>query len=102
MSCSYAHISMAYNDCKALSYPLSHTTWKRFRDDIFVVREHGTDALLSFLDYLNNVDEARKTTVTIQVTDKEKGLQFVDVRIKCVEEKLSVDIFAKHTNSLTY
>ena len=43
MSCSYADIAMAYHDRKALSYFLSPTTWKRFRDDIFVAWEHGTD-----------------------------------------------------------
>ena len=56
MSCSYADIAMAYHDKKALSYFLSPATWKRFRDDTFVVWEHGIDALPSFLDYLNNVD----------------------------------------------
>ena len=39
MSCSYANLAMAYHDRKALSYLLSPTTWKRFRDDIFVAWE---------------------------------------------------------------
>ena len=59
MSYSYADITMAYHDKKALSYFLSSTTWKKFRDDIFVAWEHGIDTLSSFLDYLN-VDEAGK------------------------------------------
>ena len=73
MSCSYADIAMAYHDRKALSYFLSPTTWKRFRDDIFVAWEHGTDTLPSFLDYLNNVDEAGKIKFTMEITDQEKG-----------------------------
>ena len=102
MSCSYADIAMAYHDRKALSYFLSPTTWKRFRDDIFVAWEHGTDTLPPFLDYLNNVDEAGKIKFTMEIADQEKGLEFLDLRIKCVDGKLSADIFGKPTNSFTY
>ena len=93
---------MVYHDRKALSYFLSPTTWKRFRDDIFVAWEHGIDTLPSFLDYLNNVDEAGKIKFTMEVADQEKGLEFLDLRIKCVDGKLSVDVFAKPTNSFIY
>ena len=93
---------MAYDDRKALSYFLSPTTCKRFRNDIFAAWEHGIDTLPSFLDYQNNVDEAVKIKFTMEVADQGKGLQFIDLRIKCVDGKLSVDVFAKPTNSFTY
>ena len=102
MCCSYADIAMAYHDRKTLGYFLRPTTWKRFRDDIFVAWEHGNDTLPSFLDYLNNVDEARKIKFTMEIAGQEKGLEFLDLRIKCVDGKLSVDVFAKPTNSFTY
>ena len=102
MFCSYADVAIAYHDKKALSYFLRSTTWKRFRDDISAAWEHGIDTLSSFLDYLNNVDEAGKITFTMEVADQEKGLEFLDLRIKCVDGKLSVDVFAKPTNSFTY
>ena len=35
------------------------------------------------------------------IADQEKGLEFPDLRIKCVDGKLSVDVFAKLTNSFT-
>ena len=38
----------------------------------------------------------------METADQEKGLEFVDLTIKCVEGKLSADIFAKHSNSFTY
>ena len=38
----------------------------------------------------------------MEVADQEKGLEFLDLRIKCVNGKLSVDVFAKPTNSFTY
>ena len=93
MSCSYADIAMAYLERKALSYFLSPTTWKRF---------HGTDTLCSFLDYLNNVDKAGKTKVTMKIADQEKGLEFLNLRVKFVDVKLSVGVFAKPTNSFIY
>ena len=38
----------------------------------------------------------------MEIADHEKGLEFLDLRIKCVDDKLSIDIFAKPTNSFTY
>ena len=58
--------------------------------------------LPSFLDYLNNLDEAGKIKFTMEIADQEKGLEFLDLRIKCVDGKLSADIFGKPTNSFTY
>ena len=58
--------------------------------------------LPSFLDYLNNLDEAGKIKFTMEIADQEKGLEFLDLRIKCVDGKLPVDIVAKATNTFTY
>ena len=102
MSCSYADIAMAYHGRKALIYFLSPTTWKRFRDDIFAAWGHGTDTLPSFLGYLNNVNEAGKIKFTMEIANQEKCLEFLNFRIKCVKGKMSVDVFAKPTSSLTY
>ena len=38
----------------------------------------------------------------MDVADQEKSLEFLDLRIKCVDGKLSVDVFTKSTNSFTY
>ena len=102
MFCSYANIVMAYHDRKALSYFLSPTTWKRFRDNVFVAWEHGTDTLPSFLDYLSNIDEAGKIKFTMEIADQEKSLEFLDLTFKCVESKLSVHVFSKPTNSFAF
>ena len=80
MSSSYADIAMAYHDRKTLSFFLSPTTWKRFREDIFVAWEHGTDTCPLFLDYLDNVDEAGKITFTMEIADQEKGLEFLHLK----------------------
>ena len=68
---------------------------------MFIASEHRTDTLPSFLDYLNNVDEVAEVKFTMKIADQEKGLEFLDLRIKCIEGKLSVDVFAKPINSFT-
>lgn len=64
--------------------------------------EYETHKPPSFLDYLNNVGKIGKIKFTIELADQEKGLKFLDLRIKCAEVKLSVDVFAKPANSFTY
>ena len=95
MSCSYADIATAYHDRKVLSYFVSPTTCKK-------VQGHGTDTRPSFLDYLNNVNEAGKIKFTVKIADQEKCLEFLNLRIKSVKGKLSVDVFSEPTNSFTY
>ena len=41
MFCSYSDITICRFDLKALNYPLKIFCWKRFRDDIFAVRNHS-------------------------------------------------------------
>ena len=38
----------------------------------------------------------------MKIAEQRKGLEFLDLRIKCVKGKLSVDVFAKPTNCFTY
>ena len=69
MSCSYADIDMAVFDKEALEYHLSPTTWKRFRDDVFVLWPHGRESLVLFLDYINTLDPTEKIKLTMEVTE---------------------------------
>ena len=48
MSCSYADIGMAKYDSLANKFHLQPSVSKRFRDDAFVLWEHGTASLSSF------------------------------------------------------
>ena len=47
-SCSYADLALASCDSKALTFDLSPTMWKRFRDDMFVVWTHGPTSVSLF------------------------------------------------------
>ena len=57
---------------------------------------------MAILDYLNSVDEAGKIKFTMEIAHQEKSWEFLDLTTKCVESKLSVDVFAKPNNSFTY
>ena len=67
--------------------------WKRIRDDVLVVWTHDTVKLPSFLDYLNNIDDTGKIKFTMQIADEVNGLEFLDLKIKCLKIKLSVDVY---------
>ena len=83
-------------------YDLLPKVWKRFRDDVLVVWRHNTAKLPSFLDYLSNIDETGKIKFTIQIADEVNGLEFLDLKIKCLNGKLSVYVYSKTTNSFSY
>ena len=74
-------------------YVFPHKVWKRIRDDVLVVWIHGTVKLASFLDYLNNIDDTGKIKFTMQIADEVNGLEFLDLKIKCLKIKLSVDVY---------
>ena len=100
MSCSYADIAMAKYDSIANKFHLKPNVWKRFRD-VFVLWEHGTASLSSFLDYLNTMDKTGKIKFTMGIAG-DTGLEFLDLKLKINEGKIRVDVFAKSTNSFSY
>ena len=93
MLCSHSDMAMPGHDSKDLMYDFPPKVSKGFRDDVFVLWTHGTAKLLSFLDYLNNIDETGKIKFTMQIADEVNGLEFLDLKIKCLKIKLSVDVY---------
>ena len=80
MSCSYADIAIADFDKEASEYHLTPTTWKRFRDDIFVLWPHGRESLVLFLDYINTLDPTEKIKSTMKVAEPGNYLEFLDLK----------------------
>ena len=101
MSCSYADIAMAEYDSLANNFHLKPSVWKRLRDDIFVLWEHGTASLFSLLDYLNSMDKTGRTKFTMEIAGY-TGLQFLDLKLEINEGKIRVDVYAKSINSFSY
>ena len=69
MSFSYANIAMTKHDSLVNNFHLKPSVWERFRDDVFVIWEHGTASLSlsSFLDYLNTMDKTGKIKFTVEI-----------------------------------
>ena len=92
---------MAKYDFLVNEFHLKPKTSKRFRDDIFILWEHGLNTLPSFLEHLNGMDKTGKIKFTMEIAD-ENGLEFLDLKLKIVEGKIRVDVYAKPTNSFSY
>ena len=99
MPCSYVDIVMVYHDRKTLSYFLSPTTWEK------ILWWHvcclGTwNSYISFVFRLSK-QWSWENEIFHGNNRPRKGLEFLGLRIKCVESKLSVDVFAKPANIFT-
>ena len=102
MPCSYGDIAIEQFDKKALEYNPAVIGWQRFRDDIFLVCPHSAEDLNLYFSYMNNIDRTKKIQFTMEVG--KVVLEFPDLKLKFDKEhkRISVDIFAKATNSFTY
>ena len=101
MPCSYGDIAIEQFDKKALEYNPAVIGWKRFRDDIFLAWPHSAEDLNLFFNNMNNIDRTKKIQFTMEVG--KDVLEFLDLKLKLDKEhkRISVDIFAKATNSFT-
>ena len=102
MSCSYADIAMADFDKEASEYHLTPTMWKRFRDYIFALWPHGRESLVLFLDYINTLDPTEKIKFTMEVAEPGNYLEFLDLKLKRENGKITVDVHSKPTSSFKY
>ena len=68
---------------------------------MFVVWMHGPASVFLFLEYLKNIDKTGKIQLTMQVA-RDDRLEFLDLKLKTVNGKISVDVLTKPTNSFTY
>ena len=101
MSCSYEDLTLASSYSKALAFILSPATSKMFRHDVFVIWTHGPASASLFSEYLNNIDKTGKIQFTMQAAGDD-GLEFLDLRLKMVNGKITLAVFSKPTNSFPY
>ena len=99
--CLVPMLTLPWYDSLANKFHLRSSVWKRFRDDVFVLWEHGTASLSSFLDYLNTMGKTGKIKLTMEIAG-DTGLEFLDLKLKINKGKIRVDAFAKSTNSFSY
>ena len=101
MPCSQAEIAMAKYGSLVNKFYLKSNVWKRFRDNIFVLWEHGTASLSFFLDYLNTLGKTGKIKFTTEIAS-DTGLLFFDLKLKINEGKIRINVYDKSTNSFSY
>ena len=82
-------------------YHFPPNAWKRFRDDVLAVWTHDTAKLPPFLDCPNNINDTGKIKFIVQIADDLNDLEFLDLKIKFLNGKLSVDVYFKSKNSFT-
>ena len=93
---------MADFNKEALEYHLTSTTWKRSRNDIFVLWRQGRESLVLFLDYINTLDPTEKIKFTMEVAEPGNYLEFLDLKLRWENGKITVDVHSKPTNCFSY
>ena len=68
----------------------------------FVFWPHGRESLVLFLDYINTLDLTQKIKFSIEVAEPVNYLEFLDLKLKWENGKITVDVYSKPANSLTY
>ena len=69
MSCSYTDIALPDFVKEAIDYHLSHTKWKRFRDDVFV-----------FDVFINTLDPTKKIKFAMEVAEPGNYSEFFELK----------------------
>ena len=78
ITCSYSDLAMYSYDLKDLSYVPTVKCWKRFRNDVFVLRKNSGYDLDQFFDLMNFIDSSQKIQFTISCPTN-NVLEFLDL-----------------------
>ena len=70
MSCSYSNIAMHTFNLKALNHKPALLSWKRFRDDIFMLWNQSLEEMNNFFDCRNRIDTNGKIKLTMSVANE--------------------------------
>ena len=96
---SYANLFMAkFEDKYVYTYPHQPLLWKRFIDDIFLIRPHGKNSLVEFIEHLNTVHPTIKFTSDISDTQ----ISFLDLSIYINGSTLHTRLHTKLTDRHMY
>lgn len=100
MAPSYACIFMHRLETTMLNgYPKKPKMWRRYIDDIFMIWQHGTEELHTFMTYLNNFHQ----TIKFTMQQSDAVLPFLDVLVyKGTENQIHTTIYSKPTDAKRY
>ena len=97
---SFANLFMRDLEEKLIdNHPKKPRLWLRYVDDIFIIWDHGEEALIDWVNYLNNTHASIKFTLEYS----EKSINFLDTKvIKDEKNKLYTDLYCKQTDTNSY
>ena len=99
MAPQYAIIFMADLEERLLgACELKPKIWWRYIDDIFMIWEHGEESLQDFMKFINNFHPSIKFTFEYSPI----SVNFLDVQIIRVNDKLVTDLYVKPTDTHQY
>ena len=97
---SFANIFMGwFEDNFVYTYKLQPILWKRYIDDIFMIWQHGDEALKSFVEHLNQSHTSIKFT---EETSK-SSVNFLDITVSLNnKQEITTSLYTKPTDSHNY
>ena len=63
---------------------------------------HGRESLVLFIDYINTLYPTQKIKFNMEVAETCNYLEFLDLKLKWENGKITVDVHSKPTDSFTY
>ena len=73
--------------------------WKRMRDDIFFVWDHGEEEFKKFKEYLNSHEPRIQFTME---EEKDRVMAFLDLSIRRTDDSLITKVYRKDTHTYRY
>ena len=96
---SFANLYMYhFVDLYVYPYHLQPKVWYRYIDDIFMIWEHGKSELDSFIKHRNDCNK----NITFSSEISENQLNFLDVTVKSINNRIVTDLYTKPTDRNTY
>ena len=95
----YSILFMAELEEEILSeIELKSCLWWRYIDDIFFLWEHGQEKLKEFIEHLNE----KHPTIKFTAEWSQTSINFLDVTVSLIGEKINTDLYVKPTDSHHY
>ena len=99
-ACQYAGVTIDCIDQKVMNeYKLKPLVWARYRDDIFVIWQHGLEELQMFHDWLNTLLPGINFTMS---EPSSYGIEFLDTFIYYNNFQLCTKIYSKPCDTHSY
>ena len=97
---SFANTFMGwFEDQFVYTYHTKPLLWKRYIDDIFMIWQHGTEKLNTFLEHLNNC----VPSIKFEMCQSNKEINFLDVMVRLEpDNSLSTTLYTKDTDAHNY